>query len=304
MHRIIRPKGFTESTDSTVLYLTIVSLIWAYSFGLIGSTLTGVDSIFVASVRLGLAGLAFLPFLRLKSIPKKDTVFLFVLGAIEFGLMYLCYIRAYQYIPSHLVALFSVLTPVYVVLIHDLRQRQFTPKYLFAAVLSVLGASVIKAKSGHSGDIWIGFALMQVAGIAFAYGQVAYRDWKQTHPKVQDHQVFALLYAGATSLAFCASLFWTDYSSLTVSHEQWKALIYLGLVASGIGFFLWNKGAARTNPGTLGAFNNAVVPFAVLCSLFIFKEIESASTSSLIRLGIGGSCIFAAVWLSRQSVKG
>ncbi len=33
-----------------MLYLAIVSLIWAFSFGLIGSALAGVDSYFVATL--------------------------------------------------------------------------------------------------------------------------------------------------------------------------------------------------------------------------------------------------------------
>ena len=47
-------------------------------------------------------------------------------GAIQFGLMYSCYMKAFQDSPSHLVALFSILTPVYVVLIHDFKQRKLS----------------------------------------------------------------------------------------------------------------------------------------------------------------------------------
>ena len=87
--------------------------------------------------------------------------------------------KAYQYIPSHLVAIFSILTPMYVVLIHNLLKRTFSSRYLWIAMLSVIGAATIKVKSVPSGDIWIGFGLMQAAGISFAFGQVAYRDWKK-----------------------------------------------------------------------------------------------------------------------------
>jgi drug/metabolite transporter (DMT)-like permease len=36
-------------------YLIIVSLVWAFSFGLIKTSLAGVDPLLVAAVRLGLA---------------------------------------------------------------------------------------------------------------------------------------------------------------------------------------------------------------------------------------------------------
>ena len=161
-----------------MIYLSIVSLIWAFSFGLIGNMLSGVDSFLVATLRLGVASLLFLPFLRLKGIGWTTIVRLVLYGAIQFGLMYACYMSAFRFIPSHLVAVFSILTPVYVVFIHDLQKRVFSRRYLWIAVLSVLGAATIKAETMPTGDIWMGFLLMQVAGAAFAFGQVAYREWK------------------------------------------------------------------------------------------------------------------------------
>jgi drug/metabolite transporter (DMT)-like permease len=208
--------------------------------------------------------------------------------------------KAYQYLPSHLVALFSILTPVYVVLIHDLRSRQFSSRYLLAAVLSVGGAAAIKVQGLPSGAIWTGFALMQLAGVSFAFGQVAYRDWKRDHPEVQDHTVFALLAIGGTACAAVFSFFFADTEALAINASQWQAILYLGCVASGLGFFLWNKGAAQSNPGTLAAFNNAVVPLAVLFSLFIFGEIHAVSAEALLRLAIGGSLIALAVTLATQ----
>jgi drug/metabolite transporter (DMT)-like permease len=81
--------------------------------------------------------------------------------------------------------------------------------------------------------------------------------------------------------------------------EQWKSIVYLGIVASGLGFFLWNKGATKVNPGTLAAFNNAVVPLAVISSLFVFGEIESLVINDLLRIILGGSLILGAVVISK-----
>ena len=284
-----------------MIYLALVSLLWAFSFGLIGSALSGVDSFFVATVRLGCATLLFLPFLRAKEIVRGDRLRLVVIGAIQFGLMYACYMRAFQYIPSHLVAIFSILTPVYVVIIHNLRKRTFSSRYLMAALLSVFGAACIKAKTIPSGDFWIGFGLMQAAGIAFAYGQVAYRDWKQKNRKMDDRAIFALLAMGGTLCAGLACVMFSDLKNLSVQPEQWKAIIYLGFVASGIGFFLWNKGAGKSNPGTLAAFNNAVVPLAVLCSFFIFGESTSMNFENTFRLAIGSIFIGSAVFISQKT---
>jgi drug/metabolite transporter (DMT)-like permease len=284
-----------------MIYLAVVSLIWAFSFGLIGNALSDVDSFFTATVRLGCATLLFLPFLRAKEIVRIDRLRLVFIGAIQFGVMYACYMQAFQYLPSHLVAIFSILTPVYVVILHDLRQRTFSSRYLVAALLSVLGAAAIKAKTIPTGDFWIGFGLMQVAGIAFAYGQIAYRDWKQSNPQANDRSVFALLAMGGTICVGIGGFFLSDWSTLEVKPDQWKAILYLGFVASGIGFFLWNKGASKVNPGTLAAFNNAVVPLAVICSLFIFGETSSMDTENTFRLAIGSIFIGLAVYTGKRT---
>jgi drug/metabolite transporter (DMT)-like permease len=207
--------------------------------------------------------------------------------------------RAFHYIPSHQVAIFSILTPVYVVLINDIRQRKFSRRYLLVAILSVIGAGIIKAKEVPSGDIWTGFMLMQGAGLAFAFGQVAYRDWKHNHQQLNDRNVFSLLTIGGTLCAACFSAFFTDWSTLEINSDQWQSILYLGFVASGIGFFLWNKGATLSNPGTLAAFNNAVVPLAVICSLFIFGEIKNIEDGALLKLASGAILIFGAMIISR-----
>ena len=282
-----------------MIYLAVVSIIWAFSFGLIGSSLAGLDSFLVATLRLGIASVAFLFMLRIKSIGLIDRVRLVLMGAIQFGVMYGCYMKAFQYLPSHIVAIFSITTPVYVVLIHNVRQKSFSKKFILVALLSVVGAGIIKVQSVPSGDIWTGFSLMQVAGLSFAFGQVAYRDWKKANPQVVDRSVFGLLILGGFVSVGCFSFFLTDFSDLNISLEQWQSIVYLGIVASGLGFFLWNKGATKVNPGTLAAFNNAVVPLAVLCSLFVFREVESLSSEDLLRLMLGSSFILGAVVLSK-----
>ena len=71
-------------------------------------------------------------------------------------------------------------------------------------------------------------------------------------------------------------------------------------MASGLGFFLWNKGASKTNAGTLAAFNNAVVPLAVLSSLFIFNEENNFDGEDQIRLMLGSGLIGSALFLSMK----
>ena len=60
-----------------MIYLLAVSLIWAFSFGLIKGNLVGLDSNFVSFVRLFISFLVFVPFLKIKNLELKFIYFLF-----------------------------------------------------------------------------------------------------------------------------------------------------------------------------------------------------------------------------------
>jgi len=284
-----------------MVYLAVTSLLWAFSLGLSGNTLKGLDPLQVADVRLLLALLVFLPFLKLRQTSGREKWQLIILGAVQYGVMYTCFLSAFRFLPSHLVALFSVLTPLYIVLIDAARQRRFSPWYLLAAAFSIAGAAVIKVKLGEPGEIWLGFGLMQIANFAFAFGQVYYRDWKRARPQLKDSSVFAWLYLGGSVFTALAALLINNKMPIPVeaTPSQWAVLLYLGVIASGLGLFMWNKGATQTSAGVLAAFNNAVVPLAMFASLFIFAEAKGGSPEELVRLAVGGGLIGFALWLAR-----
>ena len=278
-----------------MLYLSLVTLLWAFSFGIIGHHLNGLDAYFIAAIRLSCAWLLLIPFFRVQQVPKSDWLMLASRGAIQYGLMYICYIKAFAYLPSHQIALLTALTPLYVFLIHALRQRQWSVRDAVACILAVGGLGLIKAQASDQEAWWIGFGLLQIASIAFAYGQVSYRDWHLEHSYIDAHQVFGLYYAGAAIFTWIVAAFLGDWSQLPSSQTQWQALLYLGFVASGIGFYLWNQGATKVSAGTLAAFNNALPPVAMVLSLTLFGEYQQVSSTELLRLILGGGCILAGI---------
>ena len=126
-----------------MIYLLIVSLIWAFSFGLIKGHLTGLDANFVAAARLVVSLAVFLPFLHIKSVPKPLRWRLLVIGAVQFGLMYVAYTYAFQYLQAYEVALFTIFTPLYVTLINDAYQKRFHAVSLVATVLAIAGVAIL-----------------------------------------------------------------------------------------------------------------------------------------------------------------
>lgn len=278
-----------------MLYLSLVTLVWAFSFGMIGHHLAGLDPYFIAAICLSCAWLLFIPLFRIQEVPKGDWLMLASRGAIQYGLMYIFYIKAFAYLPSHQIALLTALTPLYVFLIHTLRQQKWSVRDAMACILAVGGLGLIKAQACDQEAWWIGFGLLQIASIAFAYGQVSYRDWHLKHSYIDAHQVFGLYYAGAAIFTWIVATFLGDWSQLPCSQAQWQALLYLGFVASGIGFYLWNQGATKVSAGTLAAFNNALPPVAMVLCLTLFGESQQVSSTELLRLILGGGCILAGI---------
>jgi drug/metabolite transporter (DMT)-like permease len=86
--------------------------------------------------------------------------------------------------------------------------------------------------------------------------------------------------------------------SLVINHRSSLSILYLGVVASGLGFFLWNYGARKVNTGTLAIFNDLKIPLAILISILIFNE-----STDLTRLVIGCVIIITALWMNDQIVK-
>ncbi len=279
-----------------MIRLLVVSLIWALSFGLIKGRLAGLDPTALAAARLAGATVLFLPWLRAGRVGAGAKLRLTLIGAVQFGAMYALYLRAYAYLAAYQVALFTILTPLFVVLLDALIERRWRGRYAAAGALSVLGAAAALGWSHPTGALAHGFLLVQLSNLCFAAGQLGWRRERRRLPKeVSDASVFALPYAGALGLSLLVSLPSTHWAAFAPSPVQWATIAYLGLLASGAAFFWWNQGAAQVNAGTLAAFNNLKIPLGIAASLTLFGEQPDLPNllASLLLLG-------AAVWIGQR----
>ncbi len=257
-----------------MLYLLAVSLLWGFSFGLVKTEFSTVSGPTLAMMRLAIALPCFLPFLRRPFLrPGGISLRLVLVGAVQFGLMYVCLFSAFSYLTGYEVALMTIFTPIYVILADGFLEKRRPPAWFwYTAGMAVAGALWIFQRQSFP-EILPGILLMQVANICFAVGQVAYRKLKLGLPETRDLDGYAWLYAGAFLVTVPFALMHHPVEELsTLDGSQWLALLYLGAVASGLGFFLWNAGAAKVNAATLAVFNNLKIPLATVISLVVFHE--------------------------------
>lgn len=202
-------------------YLIIVALIQAFSFSLIGEYLAGhVDSYFAVLARVLLAGLVFLPLTRWRQVEPRFMRSMLLIGALQYGITYVCLYLSFRVLTVPEVLLFTILTPLHVTLIEDALNRRFNPWALLAALVAVAGAAVIRFDS-ISGDFFIGFLLLQLANFTYAAGQVLYRHLVARHPSDLPHyKRFGYFYLGALIVVLPAFLLFGNAQHLPSTEVQ------------------------------------------------------------------------------------
>lgn len=284
-------------------YLVGVTLLWAFSFSFIGEFLAGrIDSYFAVLVRVVLASLVFLPFTHFKSIPLKLKASLMGIGAVQIGIMYLFFYNSFGYLSVPEVVLFTIFTPLYVTLIYDAMKGEFKPLYLISAGVAVFGAYIIRYHEISSGFI-VGFLLVQGANVCFALGQSAYKKVMESYGDIEQKHVFGYFHFGALIIVSMAFLLFGNMEKITPTNLQWGVLLWLGLVASGVGYFLWNKGACMVDSGVLAIMNNALVPVGLIVNLFIWGKPTNLFLLTIGSIVIGLSLLLHSYFMQRYQHK-
>lgn len=251
-----------------MLKLIIVTIIWSFSFSLIGHYIAkDVDTYIAILIRFSLALFVFLPFVDKNFFKSLATVKMMMIGAIQVGLMYICYFNSYKYLNISEIALLTTTTPIYVYSFDALFSKKLSLKALPAILGVILGAWIIKRADVNVQYI-IGIALIQAANICFAIGQILYKRFFNDRA-VDGRKLFAGFYLGALIVIIPLSLVLSDYTRIPDTLTHYLVLIWLGVFASGIGYYLWNQGGSQVSAAKLSVMNNAVIPLAIFVE-FIF----------------------------------
>ena len=121
---------------------------------------------------------------------------------------------------------------------------------------------------------------------------------QQLEKLINQKAVFAWFFIGAFCVASICYLVFGDPNKLPSTHLQWGVLVYLGVIASGIGYFAWNKGATLVNVGALAIMNNLLIPLGIIVNLVIWNR-----DADIARLAFGGSLIVLSLFLNQWLEK-
>ena len=205
--------------------LIFVTVLWAFSFSLIGEFLAGrVDSYFAAFSRVVLALGVFLPFM-IKDFAAKNLA-------------------------------------------------------LYAKVAAIGAVQIV-----------------QGANLCFGVGQSAYKFLLEKQGFSEQRGVFGYFFVGASAVTGVAFAMFGNPEKINLDLTQGAVLLWLGIGASGLGYFLWNKGACEVDSGTLAIMNNALIPAAIIVNLVFWHK-----DADILRLCLGGAVIYISLLIHNKII--
>lgn len=276
-----------------MLELSLVSVIWSLSFSLIGLFISPyVDPYLAVLIRILCGILIFLPFVRKTTCQEIKT--LMICGACQFGLTYIFLYQSFQYITVIEVLLFSITTPIYIVMIHSFFEKRFAMRAFAAAFLAVIGAGIIRYQA-ISPSFIMGFVLMQTANFVFAFGQTYYQRTQKQSSK--NYQNFFWFFAGAFVIVFPTWLF-LGTTKFTMQTSTLLALLYVGLLATGLGQYFWLQGATKVSAATLSVMNNLLIPLGIVINILFGGIINMP-----VEFTIGSTIILLSLWVAKSPKK-
>lgn len=277
-----------------MIYLVIATVCFSLSFGLIKDQLSVLPSEFVVFCRLLVAALIFLPFFRKLTLKKHITAM--IIGVIQFGIMYFAFIKAFKFLQGNEIAVLTTTTPVFVAIWSCIFGERFKFVYILCILMSVFGAGIIVWHNMTFNMIVKGVLLMETCNCSFALGQVLWKKYLGGCNK--DVNLMAAAYFGGFLFILPFALFNVDFASISLTKGQIFSLLYLSVIPTGIGFWLWNKGAERVKYSTLAVMNNLKIPLGVLFSILFFGE-----KINLLNFTIGITVILSAIILLQYVLK-
>jgi drug/metabolite transporter (DMT)-like permease len=272
-----------------VIYLFVTAVIWGLSFALAKKALHVFTPYQLVAIRLLLGALTvWIVQRRLVTRytfggPERHVVWLpgVLIGVFEFALTYLLYTAALSFLPSGVIGALTLLTPIYIFIGSWLvGLEEAKPRALLAVCVSILGAYLCIPfgvwSESLSGGLW-GVILINISNACFALGNIIINKLSIQYRWDDDHTYRGLLIGGL--IAFICMLIDPASRHLPdLSFQAWLLPLYLGVVATGIGFFLWNKGVNDASANMAGVMGNLKAPFAIMWGSVLLSEPMNWST--------------------------
>lgn len=286
-----RTKGFIS--------IVFVMLIWGSSFTVTKTVVQEVSPYLFATLRHIVACAVLLPFyLRQRKkvpqpLPYKKLALMGILGiTVYYGLFNF----AMLYIPASTGALVEGLIPVAIAIPAALLLKEHLGgKSIAGIILCVTGVVLVGFVGSPEGAHTLrGSILMLLAVCCWSGYTLLSRSLKDTDTILATS---VSTFIGSAFLIPISAVELYQHGMPEISGKAWAGIIYLGVFASALAYFLYNRALESLPAAQVGNFLNLNPVIGALIAVIFLKDIFTPWQMA------GGVLVLAGIWLSSKRVK-
>ena len=295
-----------------MLLFGLLALVWGSSFAAIEIGLTTLPPILFAALRFDLAALLFVGVVLALGLPWRprshaDWLAIAVGGGILIGAHFALLFLGQSYVSSGVAAIVLSLTPIVTppLALAVLPRERLRAPAVVGLALGLAGVVVIATAGGSLSGQGIGVALLFGSAVTFAIGSVLTERLTGNLPMLSV-QAWAMGVGALLLHALSAMHPAERLTATTVTPEAVAALAYLGVVATGGGFFIYFVLLERIGATELSLVNYAVPIVAALVGWAALGERLTVGTAGGFGLILCGFalCKIGALWRTAAPVVG
>ncbi len=278
-----------KSLFSLLIMVLPVVVLWGLNFAVIRTGVTSIGAFTLGAMRFAIASLPFILFIR---PPKVPVLFLAsyaaFFGLVQFGLLF---IGMRIGLPSGLASLLLQLQAVFTPVLALLTLREPIGRFTLGAIaLSLAGLALILVADGQGESSLLPLLLGVGAAASWATSNVLIRFGARQGSEYDSLAlvVWASLLLPVPFLILAG--IGGELSALTPASLMaalWPA-IYLGLMATIIGYVLWVRALATFDAATVAPFSLLIPVIGLSAGYLIFGEALSLQEAGGCALIIGG----------------
>lgn len=288
-------------TDRTKGFISIVfvMLIWGSSFAVTKTVVQEVSPYLFATLRHIVACVVLLPFyLRQRKKVKQQLPYkrLAAMGITGITVYYGLFNFAMLYIPASTGALVEGLIPVAIAIPAALLLKEHIGgRSIAGIILCVTGVVLVGFVGRPEGAHTLrGSILMLLAVCCWSGYTLLSRSLKDTDTLLATS---VSTFIGSAFLIPIAAVDLYQHGMPEISGKAWAGIIYLGVFASALAYFLYNRALESLPAAQVGNFLNLNPVIGALIAMIFLKDTFTPWQMA------GGVLVLAGIWLSSKRVK-
>jgi len=282
------PAGFRD--PRVLLPFLLITLIWSSTWIVIKGQLGTVPPVWSVSYRFLIAGAAMLAIARLAGLTLaigRGHGLALLLGLLQFVLNYDLVYASELYITSGLAAVvFALLVVPNALLAWLFFGEKVGLRFLLGAAVAMAGVGLLFLQEmRHSptpaGDVLAGLGLVLCAVLAASASNVMQLAGGMKSRPVAPMLGWAMLYGALMDGAFA----WATTGPPVIERTPgyWLGLVYLGVIASALAFWLYYRIIREIGPAR-AAWSSVLIPILAMAISTLFENYRWSA------LAIGGGC--------------